>query len=118
MPASCKRQKNNSRAHQNVSEPAFELSIVWSASAQKAFLDTLKRIESEDIGTARLVFQRVEKSMSLLTIQPGMGTFTAMPGVRRFAIPQTGHSVNYRIVHGELRILRWYRQRQRQLTEG
>ena len=118
MLASCKRQKSYLRAHQNVSESTFELSIIWSVSAQKAFLDTLKRIESEDIKTARLVFQRVEKSMSLLTIQPGMWTFTALPGVRRYVIPQTGPSVNYRVVHGELRILRWYRQRQRQFTEG
>lgn len=95
-----------------MSESPYELSIIWSASAQKAFLDTLERIENEDIGTARLVLQRVEKSMSLLIIQPGMGTFTAMPGVRRYAIPQTGHTVNYRVAHGELRILRWYRQRQ------
>ncbi|GAC1609280.1 MAG: hypothetical protein NVS3B3_15520 [Aquirhabdus sp.] len=100
--------------HQNVSESTYDLSIIWSASAQKAFLDTLERIEKEDIGTARLLLQRVEKSISLLAIQPGMGTFTAMPGVRRYAIAQTGHTVNYRVVHGELRILRWYRQRQRQ----
>ncbi|MFZ6675254.1 type II toxin-antitoxin system RelE/ParE family toxin [Undibacterium sp. Xuan67W] len=99
-----------------MSESIHDLSIIWSASAQKAFLETLERIENEDIGTARLVLQRVEKSMSLLTIQPGMGTFTAMPCVRRYAIPQTGHTVNYRVVHGELRILRWYRQRQRYLV--
>ena len=97
-----------------MSESIHDLSIIWSASAQKAFLDTLKRIENEDVGTARLVLQRVEKSMSLLTIQPGMGTFTAMPGVRRYAIPQTGHSINFRVMHGELRVLRWYRQRQNQ----
>lgn len=97
-----------------MSESIHDLSIIWSASAQKAFLNTLERIENEDIGTARLVLQRVEKSMSLLTIQPGIGTFTAMPGVRRYAIPQTGHSINFRVMHGELRVLRWYRQRQNQ----
>lgn len=97
-----------------MSESIHELSIIWSVSAEKAFLETLERIQSEDAGTARLVLQRVDKSISLLAVQPGMGTFTAMPGVRRYAIPQTGHTINYRIAHGELRILRWYRQRQRQ----
>lgn len=97
-----------------MSESIHDLSIIWAASAQKAFLETLERIENEDLGTARLVLQRVEKSFSLLAIQPGMGTFTAMPGVRRYAIPHTGHTVNYRVAHGELRILRWYRQRQHQ----
>lgn len=97
-----------------MSDSIHELSIVWSASAEKAFLETLERIQSEDAAAARLVLQRVDKSISLLALQPSMGTFTAMPGVRRYAIPQTGHSVNYRIAHGELRILRWYRQRQRQ----
>jgi plasmid stabilization system protein ParE len=88
--------------------------INWSTSAQKAFLNTLARIKNEDAGAARLVLQRVEKSLVLLAIQPGLGTFTAMSGVRRYAIPQTGHTINYRFVHDELRILRWYKQRQHQ----
>lgn len=95
-----------------MSDSVHELSIVWSKRAERAFLDTLARIENEDAGTARLVLQRVEKSISLLMLQPSMGTFTAMPGVRRYAIPKSGHIINYRIVHGELRILSWYRQRQ------
>jgi len=33
--------------------------------------------------------------------------------VRRFAIPQTGHSIDDRVVLGELRIQRWFRQRRR-----
>ncbi len=88
------------------------LAVVWSASAQKAFFSTLEKIENEDVGTARLIIQRVDKSITLITVQPNIGTFTAMTGVRRYAIPNTGHAINYRVVHGELRILRWYRQRQ------
>lgn len=97
-----------------MADSVHELSIIWSSSAEKTLLNTLDRIESEDAGTARLVLQRVEKSISLLAAQPGMGTFTAMPGVRRYAIPQTGHTINYRVAYGELRIQSWYRQRQRQ----
>ncbi len=88
------------------------LAVVWSASAQRAFFSTLEKIENEDAGTARLVIRRVDKSITLITAQPNIGTFTAMTGVRRYAIPNTGHTINYRVAHGELRILRWYRQRQ------
>jgi len=97
-----------------VPDPTHAFLIRWTANANRAFLNSLAHIESEDTGAAHLVFQRVEKSILLLSIQPGMGTLTARPGVRRYAIPQTGHTINYRIVHDELRILRWYRQRQQQ----
>lgn len=95
---------------------AHTLAIVWSASAQEAFLASLEKIENEDVGTARLIIQRVDKSLSLIAAQPSIGTFTAMTGVRRYAIPKMGHTINYRIAHGELRILRWYRQRQHSLS--
>jgi len=36
-----------------------------------------------------------------------------MPGVRRHPVPNTGHVIAYRMVKGELRILRWYRARQK-----
>ena len=95
-----------------MADSVHSLAVVWSASAQKAFFSTLEKIENEDVGTARLIIQRVDKSITLITAQPNIGTFTAMTGVRRYAIPNTGHAINYRVVHGELRILRWYRQRQ------
>ena len=99
---------------QNAPASSPELSVRWSARAQKAFHDSLDRIVAEDPATARLVLKRVEKSIAILAQQPGIGTFTAMPGVRRYPIPQTGHTIDYRVAHGELRIQRWYRQRQRQ----
>jgi plasmid stabilization system protein ParE len=82
------------------------LAVVWSASAQKTFFASLEKIENEDAGTARLIIQRVDKSISLIAAQPNLGTFTSMTGVRRYAIPNTGHTINYRVAHGELRILR------------
>lgn len=95
-----------------MTDSVHSLAIVWSSSAQKAFFATLERIENEDAGTARLIIQRVDKSITLIAAQPSLGTFTAMTGVRRYAIPNTGHTINYRVAHGELRIVRWYRQRQ------
>lgn len=98
-----------------MTDSAHTLAVVWSATAQKAFFATLEKIENEDAGTTRLIIQRVDKSISLIAAQPSLGTFTAMTGVRRYAIPNTGHMINYRVAHGELRILRWYRQRQHTL---
>ena len=98
---------------QNESDSIHELSIVWIASEQKAFLEALDRIEHEDVGTAKLVLRRVDKSISLIAVQPILGAFTAMSGVRRYPIPQTGHTINYRVVHGVLMTLLWYRQRRR-----
>ncbi|MBB3119145.1 plasmid stabilization system protein ParE [Massilia violacea] len=71
------------------------------------------RIQDEDAGAAQLVMARVDRAIAALTAQPGIGTLTARPGVRRFAIPATGHAIEYRLVSGEIRILRWSRQRQR-----
>jgi plasmid stabilization system protein ParE len=95
-----------------VSDNEHELNVRWSASAQKAFLNTLDRIAEEDSLVASQVLKRVGKSIVILAQQPGLGTFTALPGVRRFSIPNTGHTIDYRVIHGELRIQRWYRQRQ------
>jgi len=97
-----------------VSDSTHALLIRWTTNAYQALVNSLAHIENEDTFAARLVLQRVEKSLLLLAIQPGMGTMTARPGVRRYHIPQTGHTINYRIVQDELRILRWYRQRQQQ----
>lgn len=89
-----------------MSDFAHSLTVVWSVSAQRAFFATLEIIENEDAGMARLLIQRVDKSISLIATQPSLGTFKAMTGVWRYAIPYTGHMINYRVAHGEIRILR------------
>ncbi|MET3106218.1 plasmid stabilization system protein ParE [Oxalobacteraceae bacterium GrIS 2.11] len=89
-------------------------SVIWSVRAQKALISTLTHIKYEDEGTAAALLRRVENSTALLATQPGMGTSTATPGVRRYAIPHTGHTIEYRSSNGGIQILRWYRQRQQQ----
>lgn len=84
----------------------------WSARASAALNSTLARIAAEDPPTAEAVLSRVERSVALICAQPGLGTPTATRGVRRHAIPNTGHIIAYRIVREEVRILRWYRARQ------
>ena len=84
----------------------------WSARAFTAFEKTLIHIAADDMFTAETVLARVDRSVTLIQSQPGIGTPTATPGVRRYPIPATGHVITYRFVKGELRILRWFRARQ------
>ena len=88
------------------------LKIVWSVQARTQFIATLTYIAKEDPQSATLVRDRVDKSIRLLADSPLMGMSTPLAGVRTYAVPNTGHSFDYRIVRQELRIQRWYRQRQ------
>jgi len=83
----------------------------WSARALTAFERTIAHIALDDPITASAVIARVDRSVELICLQPGIGTPTAMPGVRRYPVPSTGHVLTYRIANGEVRVLRWYRAR-------
>jgi plasmid stabilization system protein ParE len=85
----------------------------WSRRAAAAFANSLDHIAAADPLVAEMVVARVDRSIALIQAQPGIGTPTATPGVRRHAVPNTGHVIVYRFVKSELRILRWYRARQR-----
>jgi plasmid stabilization system protein ParE len=91
------------------------LSIVWSAQARRQLLASLAQIAEEDPLVAELVLSRVEKSLRTLAEFPSMGTPAPVAGVRSYPVPKTGHSFDYRVVRGEIRIQRWYRQRQQPL---
>ena len=88
------------------------LNIVWSAQSRNQYLVRLVLIAKEDPFTADAVHKRVEKSLQLLCEFPDMGTPAPMVGVRSYPIPKTGHCFDYRVVREEIRIQRWYRQRQ------
>lgn len=60
-----------------------------------------------------MVAERVDRSLDLLSLYPSLGTPSARPGIRFYAIPNTGHFVEYILANGELRILRWARQRRK-----
>ncbi|MGE0333534.1 MAG: type II toxin-antitoxin system RelE/ParE family toxin [Ramlibacter sp.] len=91
------------------------LTIVWSAQARRQFLASLSHIAKEDPLAAELVFKRVEKSLRALADFPEAGRPAPVAGVRNYPVPRTGHSFDYRVVKGEIRIQRWYRQRQQPL---
>ena len=88
------------------------LTVVWSVQARNQFVATLAYIAKEDPVSAGMVHQRVGKSLKLLCHSPAMGVPAPTAGVRTYAVPKTGHSFDYRLVRDEIRIQRWYRQRQ------
>ena len=87
--------------------------IVWSVQARNQFVATLAYIAKEDPVSAELVQKRLVKSLKLLCDSPGMGAQAPAAGVRTYAVPKTGHSFDYRLVGDQIRVQRWYRQRQK-----
>ena len=92
------------------------LQVVWSAQARSQLIATLTYIAKDDPPTAALVLKRVDKSLRLLADAPDMGVPAAVSGVRTYAVPKTDHSFDYRTTRQEIRIQRWYRQRQQPLS--
>jgi plasmid stabilization system protein ParE len=92
------------------------LTVVWSVQARNQFVATLTYIAKEDPLTAETLRQRVNKSLTLLCDSPEMGVSAPTAGVRTYAVPKTGHSFDYRLVQGQIRIQRWYRQRQKPVS--
>ncbi|OGB66228.1 type II toxin-antitoxin system RelE/ParE family toxin [Rhodoferax sp.] len=89
------------------------LTVVWSVQARNQFIATLTYIAKEDPLSAEMVLQRVNKSLTLLCDSPEMGVSAPTAGVRTYAVPKTGHSFDYRLMRDQIRVQRWYRQRQK-----
>lgn len=85
--------------------------LEWLHGARAAYLETLQYVSRDDEQAARLIAQRVERSLAAIQTMPLLGTPTAAPGVRRYAIPNTGHVINYRIAGKHIIVQRWYRAR-------
>ena len=92
---------------------AAEKPLEWARSARDAFEASIDYIAAEDPAIARLIVQRVEAALRQIQAYPRIGQITGLRGRRMFPIPNTGHVVNYRETRGAIRILRWYRSRQR-----
>lgn len=92
------------------------LTVVWSVQARNQFAATLTYIAKEDPLTAERVHERVDKSLKLLCDSPDMGVQAPTAGVRTYAVPKTGHSFDYRLVRDQIRVQRWYRQRQKPVS--
>lgn len=86
--------------------------LEWTRSAFETYYVTLKRIADDDPHTAELVRERVERALSLIQSQPGIGTPALRRGERRYPVPNTGHVINYRVLRYSIRVVLWYRARQ------
>lgn len=86
--------------------------LEWSPRARDSYAATLAYIAEEDPVAAQQVKDRVERALRQIAAFPGIGTPGLPRGIRRFAIPNTGHVVNYRILRRSVRIQSWYRARQ------
>jgi plasmid stabilization system protein ParE len=87
--------------------------LEWSPRAWNAYCATLAFIAEDDPFAAQKVKERVERALEQLAAFPGIGTPALPRGVRRFAIPRTGHVINYRMTRRAVRIHAWYRARQK-----
>lgn len=86
--------------------------LEWTRRAAQAYHATIARVAEDDPLTAQLLQERVERALSLIQLQPGMGTPALRRGERRFPVPNTGHVINYRVLRHAIRIVLWYRARQ------
>ena len=84
----------------------------WGRRALDAYVSTLIHIGSENRQAAYLVEERVDRALALILAHPGIGSPSARRNERIFAIPNTGHVVDYRVHAGSIGITRWYRARQ------
>ena len=66
-------------------------------------------ILSQDRVSADLVLTRLHAALDAIALHPGIGTPTRTRSTRRFAIPKTGHTIEYRVSAEEIVIVRWIR---------
>ena len=84
--------------------------IRWTSGARTAFQQTLDYIHQQDTMASALTDQRVHQALEAIAAQPGIGTSTQRHGKRKFAIPRTGHTIEYRASDREIIVTRWARQ--------
>jgi hypothetical protein len=85
--------------------------LEWATGALDAYVETVSLIAAEDPHTAREFAARVEQSLAAISRHPFIGTAATRRGERRYAVPGTGHVINYRVTRAAIRIQLWYRAR-------
>ncbi|RFP10732.1 type II toxin-antitoxin system RelE/ParE family toxin [Duganella sp. BJB475] len=86
------------------------LVVSWSAQAQESLDQTMAHVYAQDMSAGNLMLQRLQKALDLIAEQPGIGTPTKQKNLRRFPIPRTGHTIEYRVGRRGITITRWVRQ--------
>ncbi|MQA20670.1 type II toxin-antitoxin system RelE/ParE family toxin [Rugamonas rivuli] len=97
----------------NSSVKPARLAIRWSSTARRSLDRTIAHIHAEDASASQLVLRRLQNALDVIADQPGIGTLTDRRDTRRFPIPKTGHTIDYRVHQGEILVTRWARQRRK-----
>jgi plasmid stabilization system protein ParE len=87
--------------------------LEWHPGARRAFQETLTRIANDEPHAADLVLARTRRALALIQVHPGLGTPTPKRGERRYPVPNSGHVFHHRVTRDAIRIVLWYRARQR-----
>ena len=87
--------------------------LEWHPGARWAFQETLSHIALDDPRAAELVLARTRRALALIQAHPSLGTPVPRRGERRFPVPNSGHVFHYRVARDAIRIVLWYRARQR-----
>ena len=79
-------------------------------NAQRAAEKSLNHIAAQDPNASALVYKRLLSALDVISLQPAIGTPTHQKNIKRFLIPKTGHTIEYRPTTSEIVITRWIRQ--------
>ena len=88
-----------------------KLPIWWLPTAQRAAEKSLDHIAAQDTNASALVYKRLLGALEVISMQPAIGTPTHQKNIKRFPIPKTGHTIEYRLTPNEIVITRWIRQK-------
>ncbi|MBV6322408.1 type II toxin-antitoxin system RelE/ParE family toxin [Duganella violaceipulchra] len=95
----------------NPSVKPAKLAIRWSSAARRSLDQTIAHINEQDVSAGELILLRLQNALDVIVAQPGIGTPTDRRDTRRFPIPKTGHTIDYRVRQSEIMVTRWARQR-------
>jgi toxin ParE1/3/4 len=80
--------------------------IRWLRTALRNLDEEATYIATDDAAAARLVVDRIFKSVAQLALQPGLGRPGRVPGTRELIVPRTRYIVPYRVRGDVVEILR------------
>ena len=76
----------------------------FSARAEREYLESIAYIAEDSLVNAALVQGRIGNALELLINFPMMGAKGRMPGTREYAVPNTSHTLVYRVTAEAIRI--------------
>jgi hypothetical protein len=71
----------------------------------------MAHIDAQDRVTGELILKRLQNAIDAIAMRPGIGTPTGRPSLRRFSIPKTGHTIEYRTTLDAITIVNWVRHK-------